>query len=103
MLSRTRELEHLATAQRHVIRCQQLIRLQIAVIRLQRANQWRNSDSLNLLRELRIALLLGRQHMHAIERALEGAALDRRKTVQLISKSDQPAGRLNILTGQNRE
>jgi hypothetical protein len=71
MLSRTRELEHLATAQRHVIRCRQLIRLQISILRLQRSHRWDDAVSLKLLHELRNSLGNARDHMHTIERALD--------------------------------
>lgn len=70
MLNRTQELEHLAAAQGHVIRCRHLIRQQIKIVRRQRAHRIDISNSLILLRELRVALSLGRHHIHHIEQDL---------------------------------
>lgn len=74
MLSRTRELEHLAIAQRHVIRCRQLIHQQIAIIRSERTHFWDDNVSLTLLRELRRSQTYARDHLHAIEAELNGPA-----------------------------
>lgn len=65
-----REIEELATARRHIERCRALVRRQVAIVRVCRQRHSDERDSLTLLRELRVALAIGRHHAHIVEREL---------------------------------
>lgn len=70
MRHRISVLKELVTARQHVTRCRQLVRRQIEIVRFCRHRRRDESDSLNLLRELREALAIGRHHMHVVEKEL---------------------------------
>ncbi|WP_153947022.1 hypothetical protein [Cupriavidus sp. U2] len=63
-------LKELATARQHVTRCRQLVRRQIEIVRLCQHRHRDELDSVNLLRELREALAIGRHHMHVVAQEL---------------------------------
>lgn len=103
MLNRTLELEHLATAQRHVIRCRHLIRQQIKIVRLQQAHRMDMSESLKLLRELRVALSLGRRHIHNIEQDLEQLAEDEGRRLGAPTRLETAAVRTHTQQSRRRQ